>query len=737
MQSDMQHDRSAKDPANLPSCLHTVQFYSDDAFLGESISQFIGEALQAGGAGIAIAIEAHRDAIAQRLRDKGVDLTAALKLGRYVVLDSQETLNKLMVDDWPDETRFIELMGAAIERSRATLEKSDGDVAIFGELVSLLWNEGKSDAAIRVEQLWNALAKTHSFSLRCAYPITGFDHSERYEPFVTICTEHSAVIPEEGYLSLKTDQERYRAIATLQQRARALESEITERKRAERLLQRREAELWDFLENAVVAMHWVTADGTISWANKAELKLLGYERDEYLGHSIGEFHAEPAVIRDILERLGRHEELHGYEAKLRCKDGSMRNVRIHSNVFVQDGKFVHTRCFTVDVTEQKRADEARLRLGAIVECSEDAIISKNLDGVVTSWNSSAQRMFGYKAEEIIGRSITLIVPPELQQEEARILATLRRGERIEHFETVRISKTGERLDVSLTVSPVKDDDGRIIGAAKISRDIRQRKKLEDALRTTEKLAAVGRLASTIAHEVNNPLEAVTNLIYLAKTHGTASDAVRGFLSGAEEELNRAADLTRQTLGFYRDQTSATRTQIGTHLKHLVSVSSSKAKNKGINIQLEIKQDPEIIAMPGEIRQVLANVLSNAIDAVDYGGLIRVRLSACHLANRQMPGVRVTFLDTGHGIALSDYSKIFEPFYTTRPAVGTGLGLWICNSIVEKHEGTIRIRSNTTPGRSWTAVSILLPVDKSECGDEMPPSKMGCLKSERSSSAYQS
>ena len=734
MQSDIQHDRSAKDPANLPSCLHTVQFYSDDAFLGESISQFIGEALQAGGAGIAIAIEAHRDAIGQRLRDRGVDLTAALKQGRYVVLDAHETLTKFMVDDWLDETRFMELMGAAIERSRATLEKSDGDVAIFGEMVSLLWNEGKSDAAIRVEQLWNALAKTHSFSLRCAYPITGFDHSDHYESFIRICTDHSAVIPEEGYLSLKTDQERYRAIALLQQRARALESEITERKRAERLLQRREAELWDFLENAVVAMHWVSADGTISWANRAELRLLGYERGEYIGHPIEEFHADPAVIRDILERLGRHEELHGYEAELRCKDGSTRNVRIHSSVFVQDGKFAHTRCFTLDFTEQKRADEARLRLAAIVESSEDAIISKDLNGVVTSWNHSAERMFGYKAEEIIGRSITLIIPPELQQEETRILATLRRGERIEHFETVRISKTGERLDVSLTVSPVKDDDGRTIGAAKISRDIRQRKKLEDALRTTEKLAAVGRLASTIAHEVNNPLEAVTNLIYLAKTHGTASDAVRRYLSDAEEELNRAADLTRQTLGFYRDQTGCTGTQIGTHLKHLVAVSSSKAKNKRINIQLEIKQDPEIIAVPGEIRQVLANVLSNAIDAVDYGGLIRVRLFACHLGNRQMPGVRVTFFDTGQGIALSDYSKIFEPFYTTRPAVGTGLGLWICKSIVEKHGGTIRIRSNTTPGRSWTAVSILLPVDKSQCGDEAPLSKMDGSKNERASSA---
>ena len=525
-----------------------------------------------------------------------------------------------------------------------------------------------------------------------------------------ICGEHSDVLPEENYLAAATDQERNRTIAELQQRAHALESEIAERRKAERLFQRREAQLWDFLESAAVAMHWVAADGTILWANRAELKLLGYDRDEYVGHSIKEFHIDQPVIQDILQRLGLHEELHGYEARLKCRDGSFREVRIHSNVFVEEGEFVHTRCFTIDVTGQKRADEARLRLAAIVESSEDAIVSKNLDGIVTSWNSSAEKMFGYRAEEIVGQPITRIIPPELQEEERHILATLKRGARIEHFETVRITKTGERLDVSLTVSPIKDDDGRIIGAAKMARDISHRKRMEEALRTSEKIAAVGRLAASVAHEVNNPLEAVTNLIYLAKSHDTASSTVRGYLSDAEEELNRLADLTKQRLGFYREQKGATRTRIGIHLKQLLAVSSSKTRNKGINIQLETGQDPEIVVIPGEIRQLLANILNNAIDAVNYGGVIRIRVSASRRRDLETPGVRITFFDSGPGIPLPDRAKVFEPFYTTKAAVGTGLGLWICKRIVDRHAGKIQIRSNITPGRSWTAVSVFLPAE---------------------------
>ena len=183
---------------------------------------------------------------------------------------------------------------------------------------------------------------------------------------------------------------------------------------------------------------------------------------------------------------------------------------------------------------------ASQHLAAIVESADDAIISKDLNGVVTSWNRAAEKMFGYSAEEMAGRSITAIIPPELQADELQILETIARGERIDHFETVRLTKNGKPIDVSLTISPMKDEKGRIVGAAKIARDITQQKKTEQALRISERLASVGRLAATIAHEINNPLEAVTNLVYLAKDRSVHNDVRDFFL---KQRRNWPASLT--------------------------------------------------------------------------------------------------------------------------------------------------------------------------------------------------
>jgi PAS domain S-box-containing protein len=240
-----------------------------------------------------------------------------------------------------------------------------------------------------------------------------------------------------------------------------------------------EKELRDFVENAAVAMHWVAQDGTILWANKAELKLLGYSREEYIGHSILEFHVDEPVIEDILRRLKSNEELHGSEARLRCKDGSIRHVSIHSSVYREDGRFVHTRCVTLDITEQKRAFELQTRLASIVESSDDAIIGKDLDGIIRSWNGGAERIFGYTAEEIVGKHISTLAAPDRVDEIPDILNRLRRGERVNHYETKRRTKDGRILNVSLTVSPIRDSAGTIIGASKVARDITEQRRISD------------------------------------------------------------------------------------------------------------------------------------------------------------------------------------------------------------------------------------------------------------------
>lgn len=369
-----------------------------------------------------------------------------------------------------------------------------------------------------------------------------------------------------------------------------------------------------------------------------------------------------------------------------------------------------TRMFGIvqDITARRASEQDAQRLAAIVESSDDAIVGKDLKGIVTSWNAGAERMFGYTAAEMIGQPITTIIPPELQSDETRILATIARGERIEHFETVRLKKSGEPLEISLTISPVRDKSGTIIGAAKIARDITQRKKVEQALRTTERLASVGRLAATVAHEINNPLEAVINLIYLAR-NAQERDQSLNYLDMAEQELERISHLTKQTLGFYRETKGATGVRVGALVDSLLSIFVPRMRNRSVRLTTEIVDDVEIRAIPGEIRQVVANLLSNSIDALDSGGEIRVRVSAgMQWSDTPRRGVRLTVADNGGGIPADIRTQLFEPFFTTKKDVGTGLGLWICKSIVENHQGSIQVRSSTKPGQSGTVFSVFLP-----------------------------
>ena len=332
---------------------HFVQFYEADTALLESVNGYIAAGLAAGAAAIVIATREHLEELERRWVRQGVDLEAARATGQYTGLDAAETLSKLLLDNWPQSKRFFDVIGSVVAEAASRFPR----VVAFGEMVTLLWREGRQSAAVHLEELWNELQKRQSFALFCAYPMSECTKEGHTEPFRGVCAAHTRVIPAESYAALQDADDRLVAIAQLQQKARVLESEVRERRAAQLALARRERELADFLDNSLEGLHKVGPDGTILWANNAELTMLGFQAEEYIGRPITEFHADPEVIADILQRLRRGEMLYDQPARLRCKDGSVKHVLIHSNALWEDGKFVHTRCFTRDVTERKRLEE--------------------------------------------------------------------------------------------------------------------------------------------------------------------------------------------------------------------------------------------------------------------------------------------------------------------------------------------------------------------------------------------
>ena len=451
-------------------------------------------------------------------------------------------------------------------------------------------------------------------------------------------------------------------------------------------------------------------NGTITSWNSAAERMFGYKAEEIVGRPITTI-IPPDRQGDedmILDKIRKGEKVDHFQTVRMRKDGRLLDVCLTiSPIMDAKGNIVGAAKIARDITHLKKTEEAALKLAAIVESSEDAIISKDLNGYVTSWNRAAERMFGYNQEEIIGQPITTIIPPELQDDEPRILAKIRAGERIEHFETVRVRKDGERLNISLTVSPIRDDSGKIIGAAKIARDVTQQKKLEAAIQTSERLASVGRLAATVAHEINNPLEAVTNFIFLAKQQPGLSEKVLRYLNYADQELRRVAHIAQQTLGFYRDSSQPTLLAVTDLIEDVLTIYQRKSKYKAITIERRIEPGLNIYGLQGELKQILSNLVANAIDASpDHGRIVVHAWSSRHFQSGRH-GVRISVADTGAGIGDKDKAKLFLPFFTTKKDVGTGLGMWITKDLLEKKGGHIRFRSRESKP-SGTVMSIYLP-----------------------------
>jgi PAS domain S-box-containing protein len=338
---------------------HLVQFYKTDTFLGDAVADFLGEGLRGGEPAIVIATKPHRELFIERLRAKGIDVGGDVAAGRLMLLDARDTMQAFMAGDAPDPEKFFSTVGPILERL-CTLANTRR-VRAFGEMVDLLWRDSQRNAALALEELWNQLLGRHDFSLLCAYVMDSF-YKQNGVP--AVCAMHSHVLPPErhepdsdGPVITANVQSLVHEIAKRTELQQTLHDSMRDLRNSEEEIRRAKEDLEDILENAVVPIHRVDRGGIILWANKAELDLLGYTREEYIGRHIAEFHADEEIIKDILVRLINGEVLQDCEAPLRAKDGSIRWVQVSSNM--QTSQTGTTRCFCRDITAQKHAEQDR------------------------------------------------------------------------------------------------------------------------------------------------------------------------------------------------------------------------------------------------------------------------------------------------------------------------------------------------------------------------------------------
>ena len=464
---------------------HVVQFYSEDQFLVDEVSSFIGAALACGSSAVVIATKAHGESLLRKLNDQGFDLARLVADGRFTLLDAAETLSKLMVEGMPDPARFSEIVGGVIARAVLAAKDENHRVVALGEMVALLWAEGKPEAAICTEKLWNQLARAHSFSLRCAYPMQGFCREDHSDSLMRICAEHSGVVPDDSYSEFTSEEERLRSVVRLQQRMQVLLSEVESHKKEEQFRLFIEA-VPDY------AIFMLDPEGRVSAWNAGACRITGYTTPEILGKDFSCFYpveerksGRPQKLLDTAIKTG-HAEDEGWRAR---KDGSTfwANVALAS---VQDetGKLVGFGVVTRDLSERKRAEialrqsEDRFRLMA--EAVQDyAIFMLDPEGNVSTWNKGAERIKGYKASEIIGRHFSCFYPEvDVRAEKPRReLETAIENGRLED-EGWRCRKDGSMFWANVIITPVRDETNRLIGFTKVTRDVTDRMQKEKSLR---------------------------------------------------------------------------------------------------------------------------------------------------------------------------------------------------------------------------------------------------------------
>lgn len=459
----------------------------------------------------------------------------------------------------------------------------------------------------------------------------------------------------------------------------------------------------------------LSLNGTFLTVNRHFLELTQQSRGALVGQSFSSvlsassrFIYETEIMAALLLR-GRVQEV---SLDLRQALGGRTPVLVNADLeFDEQGQAQQLHLAIFGAT-QHRAYERELlkktavsdRLGELVRRASDAILMLTADGIISLWNEGAETIFGISSATAVGRSFMEVVRPEIDFEEyGKIVERLSSGSSV-GLETTALHSRGHSIAISLSFTPEIVPPGVFASFSAVIRDVTARKLSEKALVQSEKLASVGRLASSIAHEINNPLEAVTNLLYLLTYQTTEPEALRT-VHLAQEELARVSEITTHTLRFHKQSSDRTNLSLDGLFESVLLLYRGRLAGKNIHVRTDRARASTLHCFEGELRQILANLVANAFDAMDQEGTLTLRHRPATAWPSHQKGVRITVADNGSGMDLQTTAHIFEPFFTTKGMEGTGLGLWITQELTRRNGGTVRLRSRRGHG---TVFSLFFP-----------------------------
>ena len=368
--------------------------------------------------------------------------------------------------------------------------------------------------------------------------------------------------------------------------------------------------------------------------------------------------------------------------------------------------------------KSRQLTESRERFQITLNSLGDAVIATDAEGRVTYINPVAQQLTGWQnymqARGLPLSEVARLIDERTRAERTNSVDIVRRAEKVVGISNhvILISRTGREYPIEMNGAPIKNDRGQLRGVVLVFRDVTQRRQTEQTLRASDRLTQAGRLAATIAHEIRNPLDTVSNLIFLLRHQCHQNPETKHYLDLAGDELSRITQITGQLLTFHREAQSPVKVDLATVMESVLTLYSPQISMVGISVTTRFESRHPVRGFPGELRQVFSNLVSNAIHSMSLGGKLMLHVYESSLASDPgRKGVRVTVLDNGAGIPAGVRKNLFAPFYTTKGEGGTGLGLWVTRGIIEKHEGTIHFISSVRPGRSGTAFSVFLPFEQ--------------------------